>query len=93
MDTVVSLKRVKVVIGHQGIADFLADCTLLDDGDLKYLGTIPRQARIPSPYASAPEHQVMEWNGKPVIVVETRHRRHEVFEVEPAAIQPLQEES
>jgi len=47
----------------------------------KLVGYIPRQSQIPSPYAFSPSHPVYEtakegrW-----FIVETRHRRYEVFE-------------
>lgn len=76
------MKRLKVVTGHAAHARFLAE--LESDGDGMYLalGTIPRHPEIPSPYAYSPTHQVYDWNGTLVIVVETRHARYEVFKVE-----------
>ena len=68
-------QRLKVVRGHAGMARFCAELG-------RDLGYIPRQD-IPSPYAYSPTHIVSDWQGQPVIVVETAHRRHEVFLVPP----------
>jgi hypothetical protein len=86
-----TVKRIKVVRGYQGLANFHAEVDQIPngDGDLLILGTIPRRPEIPSPYAYAPEHQVMRWNAKPIIIVETGHRRFEVFEVS-GTLDPLE---
>jgi len=67
-------KRVRVLSGYAAHARFQSELAL------DFLGEIPREA-IPSPYAFSPVHVVYSWLGKPVIIVETRHRRYEVFEV------------
>ena len=52
------------------------------------LPMIPRHGEIPSPFAYAPDHTVYEYQGQPVIVVETAHKVYDVFAVaEP--IRPL----
>ena len=74
-DARVTVARVKVLPGWTAHARFLAEC---DDAPI---GTIPRIDSIPSPYASSDVHYVWNWHGVPVIIVETRHRRLEVFRV------------
>lgn len=76
-------KRVRVLSGYSAHARFLAET---GEG---YLGEIPREAGIPSPYRYSPTHVVLDWNGVPVIIVETKHRRYEVFEV-TGQIDPVQ---
>lgn len=77
------VKRIAVVVGHAPLARFMA--TLSEQP----IGEIPRTS-IPSPYAFSPVHMVWDLNGRPVILVETRHRRHEVYEVRKDAVQPLE---
>lgn len=76
------LTRIKVITGYAPLARFLAE---MEEG---YVGEIPRV--IPTPYSYSQTHVVMNWQGTPVIVAETRHRRYEVFQVE-GPISPLEE--
>lgn len=76
-------KRVRVLTGYSAHARFLAETS---EG---YLGEIPREAQIPNPYAYSPTHVVLAWGAVPVIIVETKHRRYEVFEV-TGRIDPLE---
>jgi hypothetical protein len=69
------MKRLKILTGSTAIARFLAECA---EG---FIGEIPRQPQIPSPYRFSPTHCVYSWNSRPVIVVETSHRRFGVFAV------------
>ena len=71
------MNRIKRITSHRKYAQFLADCTLA-------VGSIPRQD-IPSPYASSPTHAVHRWGMNLVIVVETDHKRYDVFAL-PAGI-------
>lgn len=70
-------KRIKTITSHVGLARFLDEAP--DAGFY-----IARDENIPSPYAYSPTHTVYAWKGKNVIVVETSHKRYEVFEVSPA---------
>lgn len=70
------MNRIKRITSHVGYARFLADCTSI--------GTIPRQD-IPSPYAYSPTHTVHRWKMNLVFVVETDHKRYDVFAL-PAGI-------
>jgi hypothetical protein len=74
MLTVTGIKRIKVLTGYAAHARWMSEV-----GE-EMVGEIPRQ-NVPSPYAYSPTHTVWNWNGKNVIVVETQHRRYEVFEV------------
>jgi hypothetical protein len=66
--------RLKVVTGHAPLARFMAECS---DEPVR---ETPRVRAIPSPYAFSPVHPVWSWKGREVIIVETRHLRHEVFD-------------
>jgi hypothetical protein len=68
-----TMKRVKVLTGYAAHARFNAELSEAP------LGVIPRHAEIPSPYAYSPTHYVYDWQGTPVIIAETAHRRYEVF--------------
>lgn len=70
-------KALHTIRSHSGLARFMAG--LENDG--KIVGYIARQAMIPSPYAYSPVHNVYECGGRNVIIVETKHRNYEVFEV------------
>jgi hypothetical protein len=59
---------------HSAHARFLAACSE------QPVGYIPRQS-IPSPYAYSPVHPVYACMGKNVFIVETSHRKFQVFEV------------
>ena len=71
------MQRLKVITSYTGHARFLAEC------DEEPAGWIARQADIPSPYSYGPDHAVWAWGNRKVIIVETRHKRYEVFEVPP----------
>lgn len=77
--------RVKTITGYSALARFNA--ALSDD----FIGQIPRESQIPSPYTYSPIHVVSTWLSMdmPVIIVETKHRRYEVFEV-TGQIDPLE---
>lgn len=70
---IAGFKRVKRLTSHTGHAQFLAETT--------DVGFIARVREIPSPYRSSPTHSVMDWKGRKVILVETNHRRFDIFEV------------
>lgn len=78
-----ALQRIKRIPSHSGHARFLAECADLP------LGVIPRQADIPSPYAYSPDWLVYDWQGQPVTIRETAHRRYDVFAVPREMILPL----
>lgn len=81
----VTLHRIKVLPGYAAHARFLYDmATAGETRPERYdaIGSIPRQEHIPSPYAYSPVHSVYDWHGVPVVIVETRHRRYEVFRVD-----------
>jgi hypothetical protein len=80
------LRRIKRIRSHTGHAQFLAQCDLCADGDCLVVGFIPRQRDIESPYAYSPSWSVYRFQGKLVVVVETAHRRYDVFEVPPAML-------
>ena len=82
------MKRVKVVNGHSGMARFCAELG-------KCVGYVARcqVEDIPSPYAYSPVKPVYLWDGKKVITFETKHLRHEVFDVEDLLIFRTQREA
>jgi hypothetical protein len=70
-----TLTRIKVVTGHAAMARVWAEISE------EPIGEIPRQP-IPSPYSFSSTHYVYLMGGRPVIVVETRHMRNEIFTVD-----------
>ena len=66
------MDRIKRIGSYAGHARFLAEVGF-------NVGRIPRQLDIPSPYAGGPDHVVHEWKGKKIIIVETAHKRYDVF--------------
>ncbi len=78
------MKRIKVIIGYAANARFHVNVSA------KPIGYIARQP-IPSPYCCGPSHVVWDWTGRPIIIVETRHRRYEVFAVPPTMIESSEE--
>jgi hypothetical protein len=76
------LQRLKRITSHAGYGRYLAEC---DDTPF----VIPRQADIASPYAYSPEHSVYAYRGEiHVIIVETAHKRYDVFAVPEGLVQP-----
>ena len=76
--------RIKVLTSHAAHARFLSRVSE------EPMGCVPRRAHIPSPYAYAPDHTVWNLDGQPIIIIETAHRRFEVFAVDPAEVQPVE---
>lgn len=69
-------RRVRVLNGYTAHARFLQEVSATPSGQ------IPRNQSIPSPYAYSPVHELFRWkDGRQVFIVETKHRRYEVFEV------------
>lgn len=82
LGTVATYKRVRVINSYTGHARFLAECEQEENGDgCKFLGEVTRVPEIRSPYAYSPTHMVFGWRGRQVFIVETRHKRYEVFEI------------
>jgi hypothetical protein len=74
------LKRIKRITSHAGCARYLASVRAWN------VATIPRQTDIPRPYCYSPDWNVHRAeDGRFVTVIETAHRRYDVFEV-PAAM-------
>lgn len=68
-----TIRRIKVLIGYAAHARFSQQMSE------NPVGSIPRT--IAQPYRYSPEHLCWEWEGKPVFIAETAHRRYEVYEV------------
>lgn len=68
------MMRIKKINSHVGKARYLAECS--DDP----IGFIPRQKDIPSPYVYSQTHVVWRHeNGRQIFIVETSHKKYEVF--------------
>ena len=80
------LVRVRVLNGYTAHARFLAECD--DDAPLRW---IPRQ--LVATYSSGPTHGVCAWGARPVIIVETKHRRYEVYEIVDGPIFATEDEA
>ena len=78
------MKRIKVINGYAASARFHAN---VSEQPLGYIAHQP----IESPYSYSPSHVVLNWGGKPIIIVETKHRRYEVFAVPPSMIEPSED--
>jgi len=78
------LTRIKVITGHAAHARFLAAVSE------EPIGTIDRRPEIPSPYCFSSDHQVWDLDGAPIIIVETQHRRFEVFRVDGNITPPIE---
>ena len=68
------LERIKRLTSHAGYGRYFAEC---DDTDY----VIDRQRDIPSPAAFAATHYVFAHEGNHIIIVETAHKRYDVFSV------------
>ncbi len=75
------MQRIKVIIGYSALARYHVNV------GHKPIGYIPRQP-IRSPYCSGPSHVVWSCSGQPIIIIETKHRRYEVFAVPQSMIEP-----
>lgn len=77
------LKCLKTLRSHTDHARFLALCSA------DPVGQIARQEDIPSPYRYSPDWFVFDYGGTNVVIVETAHRKFQVFEVPVSMIQPV----
>jgi len=81
----ITLTRIKVLTSHVGHGRYLDTC--------EPFGEIARRPEIPSPYAYSASHLVYKtWLGEPIIIVETSHKRYEVFRVDGGPILPIEQE-
>jgi hypothetical protein len=72
--------RVKRITSHVGLGRYMANDLVGEEGVATIVGEIPRIVR--AAYAYSPEHPVFETHaGKKVFIVETSHKRYDVFEV------------
>jgi len=67
----------KTINSHVGKSRFFGEMY----GQGGSIGFIPRQEVIPSPFSYSPTHWVYLWKGHRVFIVETAHRRYDVFEL------------
>lgn len=74
----ITFTRIKVLRGYAEHSRFLST---LDDVDGNPNGYIPNQ-EIPSPYRYSPTHCVYAYAGMQIFIVETAHRRYEVFRID-----------
>ena len=81
-----ALKRVRVLNGYAAHARFLAETN--DAAPLRWI-----KRALDGPYASGPTHGVYDWGGRPVIIVETKHRRYEVYEIVDGPIFATEDEA
>ena len=66
-------KRIKVINGYAAHARYLST---VGDEPVSWIA----RTTIPSPYAYSPTHALFQTDsGQQIFVVETRHRRYEVF--------------
>ena len=75
------LQRIKRMTSHAGYARYLAECE-----DTPF--SIPKQTDIPSPSYFGQSHTVFTYNNRHVIIVETMHKRYDVFAVPSTLLQP-----
>jgi hypothetical protein len=81
------LKRLKRLSSYAAYARYLSECE-----DTPY--EIPRQPDIPCPYRYSPTHTVYAYQGAvQVIIVETAHKRFDVFAVPEGLLQPKDNDS
>jgi hypothetical protein len=65
--------RIKRITSHAGHARYLASVKMTSR-------RIPRVREIPSPYAYSPDHTLyIDDKGREVFIVETMHKRYDVF--------------
>ncbi len=65
--------KIKRITSHVGVSRYLSGCR-------ETSRRIPRIPEIPSPYAYSPEHVLyVDSKGRDVFVVETAHKRYDVF--------------
>ena len=75
MNTITALPRIKRITSHVGVSRYF-------DSLLETNLVTPRIPEIPSPYAYSPTHTIYQDDkGRMVIVVETAHKRYDVFDV------------
>ncbi len=79
------LKRIKRLSGYQAMARFHREIDNLN------IGYIARQLDISDPFRYSPAWGVMRWHGRNVTVVETKHRKFDVFEVPATMIEASEE--
>lgn len=71
-------KRIRVLNGYAAHARFCGEC------ESDFAGHIP--AFTQGAYSYSPSMAVRTWGTKRVVIVETRHRRYEVFDVTDASL-------
>lgn len=65
--------RIKRINSHVGVSRYLSGCKITSK-------RIPRVREIPSPYAFSPDHTLyIDDKGREVFIVETMHKRYDVF--------------
>ncbi|MGO8865798.1 MAG: hypothetical protein ACLQME_04770 [Alphaproteobacteria bacterium] len=71
--------RIKTLTSYRAHAQFLAEC---EDGMFGYLARV-QVDDLKTPYAHSPTIAIKSWQGRPIICLETAHRRYEVFTISP----------
>lgn len=68
------MKRVKVINGYTALSNWI-------NFEAKQTGKTIARTNLPSPYSYSPTHIVYSYKNQDVILVETRHRRYEVYAI------------
>jgi hypothetical protein len=71
------MNRIKTITSHVGLGRWLSET---NETPIGYLARCQCE-HIPSPYAYSPSVRILDWNGRPCVYFEVRHKRYEVYEV------------
>jgi hypothetical protein len=69
-------QRARVVTGYQAHFRLLTE---IPEAPIGWIRDTDRPA--PAPYSFGPSRMVVSWHGAPAVILETKHRRYEVWRV------------
>lgn len=75
-------KALRVERSRAGCSRLMAEFDAGPDGLAEVVREVPRPANVHAAYSYSPEWSVYRWEGREVVLVETAHRRFELFAVE-----------
>lgn len=74
------MKRLKTITSYAGCARFWAECK----SQTRWMAR--NHCPVRTPFSSGPSVAIVEWQGKPVWLAETSHKRYEVWEVDAGLV-------
>lgn len=81
------MKKIKTVTGYTALARYMASLVSTDGDVADVVGYVVNRQEVATPYSYSPTRSVYQDDaGRLVVILETAHRRYEVFQMDAATV-------